>query len=182
MCGRLLKMKHSKISLWRLPCWIYVKRVHSVWENVAVFVLNCYQMSRQVHTPCSYITCNKIENKFICDSSRTCNYEYYCLLGCDTMLSGRNLSTFQGNLLSGSFKSSGMLHCVVGLVVLECSTLETKTQRFFETSRITFQSHGVTYQNSPIMSNAAARISNLAKNSLLCQGTRRWIRKSYFKF
>jgi len=33
------------------------------------------------------------------------------------MLSGRDLSTFQGNLLSGSFKSSGVLHCVVGLVV-----------------------------------------------------------------
>jgi hypothetical protein len=41
----------------------------------------------------------------------------YCLLGCDTMLSGRNLSTFQENLLSGSFKSSGMLRCVVGLVL-----------------------------------------------------------------
>jgi len=67
----------------------------------------------------SHATYSRIN--FICDCSRTCNYEYYCLLGCDTMLSGRNLSTFQGNLLSGSFKSSGMLGCVVGLVVFRVS-------------------------------------------------------------
>ena len=41
---------------------------------------------------------------FICDCSRTCNYEYYYLLGCDTMLSGRKLSTFQGNLLVWKFQ------------------------------------------------------------------------------
>jgi len=42
----------------------------------------------------SHATYSRIN--FICDCSRTCNYECYCLLGCHTMLSGTNLSTFQG--------------------------------------------------------------------------------------